>query len=199
MNAIYQMFVGNVLTTTKPKTAQVKKMRCINCVRHNECIPNPSEHSNEKDHYAFQNSCPVYQNHLQLKREEDISALETKKQMKQQKPVTPTQEHQQQICQTITDNIKDQMQNMIKENEITKTKALQEKLCENITNNLKAQIEKIFKEQITIQLETTTVNETPTKQETAQTPSQQTGWSTSRKKNHITDPNRGVKCNAIDY
>ncbi|GIX69230.1 hypothetical protein CDAR_292821 [Caerostris darwini] len=127
-------------------------MKCINCFRENSCTSDPSKHNNENDHYSFQNKCPYYKKCLKELREEAICEEETKKQKKQQKQETPTQEDQQQICQTITNNIKDQIQNIIKENETTKTETMQEKLCENITNSLKTHVEEMFSEQLIIQI-----------------------------------------------
>ncbi|GIX77417.1 hypothetical protein CEXT_650321 [Caerostris extrusa] len=89
---------GKCANNHKTKDCTSKKIKCINCVRQNECICDPSEYNNEKDHYAFRNCCPAYQYRLQEIREEEISAEETKKQNKQQKQVTPTQEDLQQIC-----------------------------------------------------------------------------------------------------
>ncbi|GIX77415.1 hypothetical protein CEXT_650311 [Caerostris extrusa] len=70
---------------------------------------------------------------------------------------------------------------------------MQEKLCENITNSLKTHVEKIFREQITIKIEGTTENETPSEQETAQTTQSKKAGQQLGRKSLTTDMNRGHK------
>ncbi|GIX75779.1 hypothetical protein CDAR_220961 [Caerostris darwini] len=143
---------------------------------------------NETDHFSFENKCPVYKERLKEVKENETSVEEINKEKQQHKQIAPIQDDPQQVCEIITSNLKDHIQNIINVNETTKVETMYDRLCDNLSNNLKIHGEKLLREQLTIQIVDNSESATPTPSESnlLQTPEittpQQKSWSTTIKK-----------------